>query len=76
MYATPAVAANGTCATTVAVPATFFWMTRFCPSMYALYQSFPSVQRSTSPKLLLANDDSAPVAYTSESVADGPSTAL
>ena len=44
--------------------------------MYALYQSLPSVQRSTSPKLLLVNELIEPVAYTSASVAVGPSTAL
>jgi hypothetical protein len=76
VYFVPAVAVNGTLAKLVSAPATFFWMTRLWPLMYALYQSLPSVHRSTSPKLLLTNDDNEPVANTSVSVAAGPSTAL
>ena len=76
VYDAPAVAANGVVASTVVDPATFFWITRFTPSRYALYQSLPSVQRSTPPRLLFVNELSDPVAITSESVADGPRTAL
>ena len=67
---------NPVVASTVVDPATFFWITRFTPSRYALYQSLPSVQLSTPPRLLFVNELSDPVAITSESVADGPRTAL
>ena len=61
---------------TVAVPLTFFWIYKFVPSIYALYQLFPSLQRTTSPKLLLANELIEPVAYTSASEVEEPNTAL
>jgi hypothetical protein len=41
-----------------------------------LYQSPPSVQRSTGPKLVFAVELREPVAYTSASEAAAPSTAL
>jgi hypothetical protein len=72
----PAVAENGTLASMVVVPATFFCRNRLDPSMYALYQLFPSVQRRTSPQLLFENALIDAVANASASVAEAPSTAL
>src|SRR6266852_1280212 len=72
VYELPAVAANGLLARVVVVPATFFWMSKLPPSIKALYQLFPSVHRSTSPKLLLLKELREPVAYTSASAAVGP----
>ena len=76
MYAVPAAAANGAVARIVVDPATFFCTTRFEPSMNALYQLFPSVHRSTVPRLLFENALIDPVADTSASETAGPSTAL
>ena len=51
-YDVPPVAAKGAAPTTVVVPFTLFWTTRLVPSMYALYQLLPSVQRRTAPRLV------------------------
>src|SRR6266480_3830481 len=74
----PACAANGVSLRMVVEPLTFFWMTRLAPSIYALYQLLPSVQRSTAPILValalkLLTD---PLNTTSALLAAGPSTAL
>jgi len=76
VYELPAVAANGILARIVAVPATFFWMSKLPPSRKGLVPVIPSVHRSTSPKLLLAKELREPVAYTSALAAVGPNTAL
>ena len=54
------------------LPFTFFWMIKFAPSINALYQLLPFVQRSTSPKLLLLKELSEPLANTSALEAVGP----
>ena len=76
VYELPAVALKGTLARMVVTPLTFFCMVKLDPSMKALYQSLPSVHRSTTPKLLLAKELREPVAYTSALEAVGPNTAL
>ncbi len=62
MYDVPAVAVNGTLARMVVFPFTLFWIMRLAPSIKALYQLLPFVQRNTSPKLLLLKALIEPVA--------------
>ena len=52
-YEVPPVAAKGAVPRMVVAPFTIFWRTSLLPSMYALYQLLPLVQRSTEPRLVL-----------------------
>src|SRR6266581_5357163 len=72
----PACATKAVSLRIVVKPLTFFWMTRLAPSIYALYQLLPSVQRSTAPILFALNLLIDPLNNTWALVAVGPSTAL
>ena len=76
VYEVFALAVKGTVVSIVATPFTFFWMTRVLPSIYALYQLLPSVQRKREPKLLFKKLSIDPLIITSEFATAGPSTAL
>ena len=68
----PAVATKGVDAITTLFP---FWlrlMSKLDPSIYALYQSLLSVNRSTAPKSVLLNDGVEPVKKTCPLVIVGP----
>src|SRR5258708_15092615 len=78
VYDDPAFGENGAVPRIVVEPLIFFCTTKLEPSIYALYQLFPSIQRNTPPmfvpvplKLL-----SEPLKRISALVVVGPSTAL